>query len=270
MQATGHGAGPLPRTRQHLWLAWVLARRDLHGRYRGAVLGLLWALLTPMLMLGVYLLAFGPLLRARWPGVDSWQAFALMVFSGLAVHGLFAECLVRAPALVVERAGYATKVVFPLDILPWPALATALFHFCMQLLVLLAGVLWLRGGLPPTVLALPLVLLACLPLLLGVLWALGALGVFLRDIAQLVAPLVTVLLFLSSALVPLDVLPARYRWLFELNPLTLIIEQLRRVLFFGLWPQWPLLALYAGLALLAGGTGYALFRKLQPGFADVL
>lgn len=270
MRASRTSAGPIPATRQHLWLAWELAKRDLLDRYRGAALGLLWALVTPLLMLGVYMLAFGHLLKARWPGVDNWHDFALVLFAGLAVHGLFAECLTRAPTLVVSRASYATRMVFPLDILPWPALAGALFQFCMNLLVLLGVMLIWRGPPPLSALSLPLVLLPFLPFLLGLLWALGALGVYLRDIGQLTAPVTTAMLFLSSALVPLASLPARYRWLFELNPLTTIIEQLRRVLFFGLWPDWPLLALYSAVALLFCALGHALFRRLSPGFADVL
>lgn len=263
-------AGPVPVSRQHRWLAWELAKRDLLGRYRGAHFGLLWTLATPLLMLGVYLLAFGPLLKARWPGAAGWQDFALMVFAGLAVHGLFAECLARAPSLVVAQPGLATRVLFPLDLLPWPALATAVFHFAMQMLVLLVGVLLWHGGPPITALALPLVLLPFLPFLLGLLWGLGALGVYLRDINQIVAPVATAMLFLSSALMPLETLPARYRWVFELNPLTLIIDQVRRVLFLGLWPQWQALVLYMLVALVACALAYGLFCKLQPGFADVL
>ncbi|MFN7136512.1 MAG: ABC transporter permease [Thermomonas sp.] len=268
MAARPH-AGPLPRQRQHLWLAWELARREWLGRYRGAHLGRLWALATPLLMLAVYLLAFGPLVRGHWPGVDGWGEFALVVFAGLAVHGLFAECLARAPMLVAAQPGFVTRVLFPLDLLPWPVLAGALLQFAMQLLVLLGGLACTRG-LAWSALALPLVVLPALPFLLGLLWALGALGVFLRDLGQLVAPATTAMLFLSSALVPLATVPARWRWLFELNPLTTIIEQLRRVLFLGLWPQWPLLLAYLGLACGFALLAHALFRRLQPGFADVL
>ncbi|MCL6620290.1 MAG: ABC transporter permease [Thermomonas hydrothermalis] len=254
---------------QMVWLAWQLARRDWQGRYRGAQFGALWALLTPLLMLAVYLLALGPLLQGRWPGVQGWPALGLMLYSGLAVHGLFAECLARAPQLVAAQPGYVRRVRFPLALLAWPALLAALAQFAMQLLVLLL-VLPFVHGMSLTLLALPVVLLPMVPLLLAVLWAGGALGVYLRDLGQLVAPVSTVTLFLSSALVPLHAVPLPWRWLFAINPLTPIIDQLRRVLFQGLWPQWPVLLGYLALALLLAIAARLLFNRLQPGFADVV
>ncbi|MBN8716068.1 ABC transporter permease [Thermomonas sp. S9] len=260
----------LPVRADQRTLVWELIRRELAGKYRGTGLGALWALATPLLMLLVYTLAFGHLARAQWPGLHGLGEFALWVFAGLAVHAAFAECLARAPALVTAQPNYVTRVRFPLALLAWPVLASALFHLAMNLLVLLLALALRRGGLPPTLLALPLVLLPLLPLLLGLLWSLGALGVYLRDLGQLVAPLATAALLLSSALVPPAAVPAGWRWLFLANPLTTLIDQLRRVLFLGQWPQWPQLAGYALLALLFALLAQALFRRLQAGFADVL
>lgn len=263
-------AGLLPLRGPHRALAWALVRRELEGQYRGAGLGAAWALATPFLMLLVYTLAFGHLAKGQWPGISTLHEFALWMFAGLVLHAAFAECLARAPALVAAHPSYVTKVLFPLDLLPWPVLASALFHLAMNLLVLVLALSWWRGLPSPTCLALPLVLLAFLPFLLGVLWTLGALGVYLRDIGQLVAPAATATLFLSSALVPPSAMPSRWRWLFELNPLTPIIDQVRRVLFLGQWPEWPLLAAYAVAATLFAMLSHRLFRRLQPGFADVL
>jgi lipopolysaccharide transport system permease protein len=251
-------------------LAWALIRRELASQYRGSGLGALWAVLMPLLMLLVYTLALGHLARAQWPGLPTLHDFALWLLAGLALHAALAECLVRGPTLVTAQPGYVTRVRFPLALLPWPLVASALFHLLMNLLVLLLALLVLRGAWPPTLLALPLVLLPLLPLLLGLAWLLGALGVYVRDIQHLMAPLATALLFLSSALVPVASIPERWRWLFLCNPLTSLIDQLRRVLFLGLWPQWLTLAQMLGLAVLLALLGYGVFRRLQTGFADVL
>lgn len=256
--------------RQHRSLAWELAKRDLLGRYRGASLGMAWALATPFLMLLVYTLAFGHLARGQWPGLHTLQDFALWVFAGLAIHGAFAECLVRAPTLVVANASYVTKVVFPLDLLPWPVVATAVFHLGMNLLVLLLALLYWRGGLPATAIALPLVLLPLLPFLLGILWLLAAVGTYLRDIGQLTGPVATAMLFLSSAILPVQAIPLRWQWVVEWNPLTPVIDQVRAVLFLGQWPDPRLLGLEFCLAVVFGLAAHAVFRTLRPGFADVL
>jgi len=251
-------------------LAWALVRRELASQYRGSGLGALWAVLMPLLMLLVYTLALGHLARGQWPGMTSLREYALWLFAGLAVHAALAECLARAPTLVTAQPSYVTRVRFPLEVLPWPLVASALFHLAMNLVVLLLAVLAWRHALPLTVLAVPLVLLPLLVLLLGLAWGIGALGVYLRDLQHVMAPVATALLFLSSALVPVATLPERWRWLFLCNPLTPLIDQLRRVLFLGLWPQWTALAGLTAGALLLALLGHALFRRLQPGFADVL
>lgn len=258
-------------------LIWQFSRRDVLARYRGSLLGLGWSFLTPLLMLGIYTFVFREVFNARWPsgaqgglGGDSNVAFALQVYAGLIVFNLFAEVLARAPRLVLDQPNLVKKVVFPLEILPWVAILAALFHLAVNLFVLLGATLLARGSLPPTLLALPLVIAAFLPLLLGLSWLLAALGVFLRDIGQLIGMVMTALMFLSPVFYPAESLPERWRPLLSFNPLTLPIEQLRRVMLDGLWPDWGSLALYAAVALLTGWLGARGFAATRKGFADVL
>ncbi|MBI2382262.1 MAG: ABC transporter permease [Gammaproteobacteria bacterium] len=251
----------------------VLVRREIHSRYRGAILGVLWPLLTPLLMMLVYTFVFGAVLKARWQigGSDSdMGTFAIIVFSGLLLHGLMAEILGRAPRLVLDNPNYVKKVIFPLEILPWVGLGAALFHMALALFVLLgANALWGTGW-HWSQLAFPLVVLPFSLLLLGLSWFLAALGVYVRDVAQLVNPLVTMLMFLSPVFYPMEALPDWARGAISLNPLTLVLEQGRQVLLQGLWPNWVALALYFTVALLAYGLGYAFFQTCRRGFADVI
>ena len=248
-----------------------LAKRDVLGRYRGSVLGLAWSFFNPLLMLAVYTFVFSVVFKARWGfGDESKVNFAIILFAGLIVHGLFAECINRAPSLIVSNPNYVKKVVFPLEILPSVTLGSALFHAGVSLVVLLTAQLIVTQRLPWTVIIFPLVLLPLLLSTVGFAWLLSALGVYLRDVGQTTSILTTVLMFLSPLFYPLSALPENYRIWLHLNPLTFIIEESRNVLIFGRMPNWSgwTLALVAGTLVSAGGFWW--FQKTRKGFADVL
>jgi len=252
-------------------LAFELTQREVLGRYRGASFGLLWSLLSPFLMLLVYTLAFGFIMKGRWPGSSgSTVDFALILFAGLTVHGFFAECFTRAPQLIVSNTSYVKRVVFPLDILVWSMTFSALFHLAMNLIVLLLLYLFVKGEIPLTAALLPLVLAPLVILTVGVGWIMSALGVYLRDIGQIAGVLAAAMLFLSSAIIPVESVPESYRVVFELNPLTFIINQVRELVIWGRLPNWTGLALYTLVACAVAWIGYRVFNKLRVGFADVL
>lgn len=256
----------------HRGLLDQLVRREISGRYRGSVLGLAWSFVNPLLMLLVYSFVFSVVFKARWggPAEHSQVAFGLILFAGLIVHGLFAEVANRAPHLILENTSYVKRVIFPLEILPWVALGSALFHMGISLLVLLAGQLLLTHSLPWTVLALPLVVAPLALITVGFSWFLSAIGVYLRDIGQGIGLLTTVMLFLSPTFYPLSALPETARTLLYLNPLTFVIEQGRQVLLFGHWPNWGGLLLYLGISLVIAWGGFWWFQRARQGFADVV
>lgn len=263
--------GPFKAWLRHRSLTMEMTRRDVLGRYRGASFGLLWSLISPFMMLVVYTLAFGYILRARWPGTTGDTAdFAMLLFMGLIVHGFFAECLTRAPSLIAGNPNLVKKIVFPLDILPWTIVMSAFFHALMNTIVFVLLNLLLRGELHLTVLLWPIVLLPLMFLTLGTVWLLSSLSVFLRDIGQVTGVLATAMLFLSSAIIPVETLPERYKVVFYLNPLTFIIDQAREVAFWGRLPDWSGLGLYTLGALVFAYVGFAVFQKTRRGFADVL
>src|SRR3990172_9983173 len=210
-------------------LMWQFARRDVLARYRGSLLGLGWSFLTPLLMLAVYTFVFRVVFKARWGtgGADDLE-FALQVYAGLIVFGLFAEVISRAPRLVLDQPNLVKKVIFPLEILPWIMVLAGLFHLALNLLVLLVAAAITRGGLPLSAFALPLVLASFVPLLLGLGWFLAALGVFIRDVGQIATLAISLLMFLSPVFYPISNLPERWQPWLRANPLTPVIEQVRR------------------------------------------
>jgi lipopolysaccharide transport system permease protein len=248
-----------------------LAKRDVLGRYRGSVLGIAWSFFNPLLMLAVYTFVFSVVFKVRWgfAGEDK-VSFAIVLFAGLIVHGLFAECINRAPSLIVSNPNYVKKVVFPLEILPSVTLGSALFHAGVSLVVLLTAQLVVTQRLPWTVIIFPLILLPLVLSTAGFAWLLSALGVYLRDVGQTTSIFTTVLMFLSPLFYPLSALPENYRIWLHLNPLTFIIEEARNVLIFGRMPNWSgwTLALVAGTLISVGGFWW--FQKTRKGFADVL
>lgn len=262
---------PLSALGKHRSLTYELAKRDVLGRYRGASFGLLWSLFTPFLLLLVYTLAFGYVFKSRWPGAgDRVTDFAVILFVGLIVHGFFAECMTRAPNVIVGQPNFVKRIVFPLEVLSWVTVSSALFHTAMNVLVLLALNIVLRGEFHITSLLLPLVMAPLVILAVGVGWAFSAVGVFLRDIGQATGVVATAMLFLSSAIVPVHTLPENYQQVFRANPLTFIIDQSREVMIWGRLPDWSGLATYALVASMIALLAFLLFGKLRAEFADVL
>lgn len=262
--------GPFSALLRNRSLIVELCKREILGRYRGANFGLLWALISPFLMLAVYTLAFGSILKSKWPGVSEGQSFALILFIGLIIHAFLAECIIQAPRLVAGNPSYVKKVVFPLEVLPWPMIASALFHLLMNLLAYVVLAVVFGQALSWTLFLFPLVIVPLVVLMLGLAWMLSALGVYFRDINQITGVVATALLFTSTAIIPISAIAPELRWLFELNPLSFIIDQARMVVLWGGMPDWLGLGRYMVLAMLVCYGGYGLFAATRRGFADVL
>src|SRR6266550_3509925 len=252
-------------------LVMQLTKRDVLGRYRGSVLGLAWSFFNPLVMLVVYTFVFSVVFKARWGvGGEDKVNFAIILFVGLIVYGLFAECINRAPSLILSNANYVKKVVFPLEVLPSVALGSALFHAGVSLTVLLAAQLLVNQRLPWTVVVFPIILLPLLLVTMGVSWLLSALGVYVRDIGQTTAILTTILMFLSPLFYPISALPTEYQAWLHLNPLTFFIEESRNVLIFGKTPDWIGWGVSLAASMLISAGGFWWFQKTRKGFADVL
>lgn len=253
-------------------LIFQMAKREVLGRYRGSVIGLAWSFFNPLLMLGVYTFFFSFVFKARWGVAQNGghSDFAIVLFVGLIVHGLFAECINRAPMLINSNVSFVKKVIFPLEIFPWVVMGSAVFHATISIIVLLVLQLLLSGNTPWTVVFLPLVLIPFILVTLGFSWFFAATGVYVRDIGQVSGLITSVLLFVSPVFYPLSFLPPPMRSLVMLNPLTFIIEESRKVLLFGEAPNLLGLAIYTLVAVTIAWLGFWWFQKSRKGFADVL
>ena len=252
-------------------LVWALTKREIQSRYRGSFIGVFWSFLNPLLMLTVYTFVFSVVFKARWDTAsDSKTEFALILFAGLLVFNVFSECINRAPGTILSNQNYVKKVVFPLEVLPWVTLGVALFHGAVSICVWLLAYLIFFGTPHTTVLYLPVVILPLALFIMGLSWILASLGVYLRDTAQFVGAITTTLMFISPIFYPATALPESYRALAYMNPLTIVIEQTRDILFRGDAPDIIMSSIYLTIAAITAWSGFALFQKTRKGFSDVL
>lgn len=252
-------------------LIWQMTKREVLGRYRGSVIGIFWSFLNPVVMLAVYTFVFSVVFKTRWSGgSDSKTDFAILLFAGMIVHGLFAESVNRAPTLVLGNPNFVKKVVFPLEILPWVAIGSSVFHALVSIAVLTMFYGIVNSSLNWTLVFLPLLLLPLILLTVGTCWMLASIGVYLRDVSQTVGIITTIMLFLSPVFYPVSALPERLRPFMHANPLTFVIEQTREVIIWGRGPDWQGLGVYAVCAVLVAWAGFGCFQKMRRGFADVM
>lgn len=287
-QETIHHAGSV-----HLWQhlnPWVMARglwrqreligqmtrRGLHERYRGSVLGLLWAILTPLFTLLVYTFVFSVVLKSRFPdspvddGLASKADYALKLFCGLIVFQVFAEALTSSPGVILSHPNFVKKVVFPLEILPVSAVLTSLIQAGISLAILLAGIALFEQSFPLTALIYPVILVPLVMLALGLSWFLSSLGVFVRDITHGMIILSNLMFFLTPVFYDIGRLPEGLRGLMNLNPMAAIVLNARGTLMSGRMPDWTAMGIVTVMAFLLMQLGYAWFMKSKKWFADVI
>jgi lipopolysaccharide transport system permease protein len=258
---------------QHRLLVLQMTRREVSSRYRGSFLGLLWPFVSQIMLLIVYTFVFGVVFKVRAEqigGIDGKFEFALLLFAGLIAYNLFSECLSRAPTLILNNVNYVKRIIFPLEILPWITLGAALFHAAISYCILFIFLLAIGQAISWTALLLPVVLFPFLLLIMGLSWLIASIGVFIRDIAQFIGLILTMLLFMSPVFYPVSALPEPVRDYLFLNPLTFIIEQSRAIILLGELPEWGGMAAYYAIGILTAQAGLLWFQKTRKGFADVL
>ena len=252
-------------------LVYQLTRRNIQIRFRGAALGILWSLVTPVLMLAMYTFVFGIILKVRWIQQQGGNLeFATILFSGLIVHTYFSECLQHSVDLITSNRQYVKKVIFPLTSLAWVAVLTSLFQAAISTAVLLLYLVLAQNTLHWTLIVVPFLLFPLMLIALGASWIISATAVYLRDISQMIGLITLALLFLSPVFYPVSSLPEALQSLLYLNPITWVIEQVRGAILWGELPDPLGYIKYTAMAFLVAWFGVVWFQRLRPGFADVV
>jgi ABC-type polysaccharide/polyol phosphate export permease len=246
-------------------LFWSLTRREVRARYKGSVLGLLWSLVTPLVMMGAYTLVFSVLFTV-FP-IDHYPAFLL---TGLAVWVFFAGGLQAGTASVVANAGLLKKVAFPRAIVPLSTLTSHLVTFGVMVLVLVPVNLALVPETRTTMALLPVLLVALVVFTAGAALALSALNVYFRDVEHVLGAILLPWFFLTPIFYSFESLPGQVTsraWAVDLlrygNPVTPFVESIQDVAFFGRWPSAGILAYVAVATVLLAAIGVTVFRRLE-------
>jgi lipopolysaccharide transport system permease protein len=249
-----------------------LVRREIDAKFRGSILGSAWYFVLPLFLMTIYTFVFGVVFKVRWPQQASADpaAIGLYLFSGLLIFTILSEILGRAPTLVLENVSYVKRVVFPLEVLPWIALASALATFCISAVVFIVIYMVLLGPPPATILLTPLLLIPLSMVALGLAWFLASLGVFLRDLRYVISVVITGLPFGAPIFYPMTAVPDEYAKYLRLNPVTIPIELSKSLIFDGRIPNLQPLIGYTTAALLVFWIGFWWFMRTKKAFADVV
>jgi lipopolysaccharide transport system permease protein len=278
----GHAEEPMnshPASLSHfaftVWRYWNLISRligrEFKARYRGSVLGVVWAILTPVFTVLVFTFVFSVVFKTRWGAQNASNgSFVVILLLGLTINNIFAESIARAPGVIVANLSYVKKVVFPLEVLPVVVVIGSLVNACFALAIVIVANFFITGVVHPTLVFLPLVLAPYILLVIGVTLFFSSVGVFIRDLGQIVGLLITIMLFMTPIFYPLSSVPEPYRRLLYLNPLTFTVEQARAVSLFGALPDWRGICLYSAGAVAVLAAGLFWFQRTRNGFADVM
>jgi lipopolysaccharide transport system permease protein len=247
-----------------------LARREIAVRYKGSVLGIVWAILTPIVTIATFTLIFAGIFGARFNVSGSGWEFALYLFCGVLPWTAFSEAVQLSSQKIVSQANLVKRVVFPLEILPVAQTLASLANQLFGTIALLIAALIIQHTIHPTVLWLPILILPQLILTLGAAWLVASLGVFLRDIVQGIALLLMVWMYLTPIIYPESIVPERFRPYINANPFTPLIRSYRNIMLEGRAPDWRGLAYFTGFALIVFIFGYWWFARTRKNFADVI
>jgi lipopolysaccharide transport system permease protein len=256
---------------KHRRLILRLARREVEARYKGSALGILWMILLPLLMLGVYTFVFNFVFKSQFTSpTGKTIPFFLAAYAGIILLNLFNESVGRSPGMMLGNVTYIKKVVFPLEILPYVTVAGELVTVVSSA-TLLGIFYWFTLGKPPhTAVWTPVIVAPLFLMTLGWVWFISSLGVYLRDLRHVVVVVLNLIPFLSPVFYQLKNINGSVRDFLYLSPLTVILEQLRNVLFWGIEPNWWAWGAYFVISWLVAWGALTWFRHAQTGFADVV
>jgi lipopolysaccharide transport system permease protein len=258
---------------KHRFVLKQLAWRSIAGAYGGSIGGLLWIVVKPLLMLAVYTTVFGVVFHSRFyhdPSQDSAGAFALALFVGLTVFSVLAEMLGKAPTLIIGNITFVKRMVFPLDVLVASEFLATLFQFAVSMALFIVLLVVRTHGLPWAALATPFIVLPFLMFVLGLSWFLASLGTYLRDTAQVIGIVTSILMFLSPIFFPISALPQTAQDWIVLNPVAAVVEEMRNAFFLGTLPDPLVLLRHYVVGGLVMWLGWVWFEATRRGFADVL
>jgi ABC-type polysaccharide/polyol phosphate export permease len=251
-------------------LLFQLVRRDFEQRFVGSVVGWVWGIIHPLVMLASWVFVFGVCLHTKLGRGEVTNNYPLFLFAGMLPWLLFSETVQRSSSSLLDHASLITKTVFPAEMVPVSIFLSSLVSHLMALGLVVAAVgIWLNQ-ISAGLMLLPLYMLLLGMFAIGFGWILSSLQVYLRDTAQVLTVILTFWFWLTPIFITEKQFPARLRFLLAGNPLAYLVRGYREALLSGKWPSLADLGIMAAFALATFVAGGLFFRHMKRGFADVL
>jgi lipopolysaccharide transport system permease protein len=265
-------AKPFMQMRNHQDLIQAILRRELRSRFQGSVGGWIWAVFAPLVAIAVYTMAFTTNLQLPLAeGVDSKRvAYALFIFSGIVIFNFFSEMAFRSPMLLHEYAHYIKRTIFPSDMLAVISTLRATVYTGISVVVMLLLELIVRGGLPWTVVLIPLVFLPLMAFLVGMAWFLCAVGAFTRDAGYLMINIVPLFMFMTPVFYSHTAMSPPFNILIYGNALTAYVEVMRDIVLAGNLPNPFVILWMLATSVFTFYFGYWFFDRYRNVIVDVI
>jgi len=247
-----------------------MVRRDILARYRGSFGGALWALFNPVLLMATYAYVFGGVLHTRFEGDASGLGYVFFFLAGMLPWLALSEAVGRSPHVILEHRTLVRKVVFPLETLPANLVISGLVAEAFALAIFIAALLLAHRPIPVSIVWLPVVIVPQLLLTIGMSWFLAALGVFVRDLGQVIGFALTLWFFLTPICYPEASLSPHALRVLRANPMYVLVRAYRAIFLEGRAPDWPALAMLGCFAFAIAILGFGWFHRLRRSFADII
>lgn len=245
-------------------LLYALIWRDLTIRYKRSVLGVLWTMLHPLLLMLIFSIVFSSLLGQRVPRYPAYFLSAYLAWN------FFAQTVVNAMLSVAWNGPLMKRVPVPPSVFTLSTTISGLVNLILGILVLCGLLLAAAVPLRPTLLFLPVSLLILGAFTFGVSLALTAISVFLADVREMVQAALPALMYLTPIVYPIDIVPARFQWIIRFNPMTYLVDLMRLPIYDGVLPPLRTIGIAGGFAVAACALGWIVFRHLAPKFHSQL
>lgn len=255
---------------EHRGLIRSMVLRDLTSRYKGSVMGMSWAIITPAVQIVIFTVIFSGIFSARFGDQGGHLRFAVYLFCGMLPWIALSDGVLRSTTSLTDNINLVRRVVFPLEALPVNLAFSALMQQLLGTIVLLIAALLMQGTLHTTAFWMPVLLIPQLLATIGLGWLMASLGVFIRDMAQVNQLALQACMYLTPILYPENLVPPNYRWLVDLNPMAPLIRSYRWTLLEGKVPDWRGLGFTMAFGLICFTFGYWWFQRTKKAFADVL
>lgn len=238
--------------------------KDVRGKYKNSVLGILWSFLNPLLQIAVYAIVFPLIMKSNLPN------YTVFLCCGLIPWNFFSAAISRTSFTMVENGNIIKKVYFPREILPISVVTSEAINFIISTIIILAFVLGYGMGLSKFIIFYPLVLIVQYLLLIGISFIVSSVTVYFRDLQHFIGIALQLLFYATPIVYASNTIPENFQWILKFNPMTYVINGYRDIFYYKQMPDLSSLAIVFAISIVVCLVGYFIFSKLQRRFAEEL